>query len=222
MVLSDKVYVGIGDHGDSPIQKGRVVAVDLATGAIVGGFSYCSTGTCADTTRGGGVWSPPAGWSDGVYITTGNTHSGQAFNPAPNHGLSLIRLNATTGAIVWAFQPVPWSMDADPDWSASPTFLPASCTNIAISTQKDGWTHAINADTGARIWSFPPATIPFAPGDGTAHGDSRYMRGGTAWNNVYITVFTRSMSASLQRIDCVGSSMCLMQRSRHTPSVIRQ
>jgi len=187
LVMGDKVYVGVGDHCDSPIQKGRVVAVDLATGNIAGGFTYCSTGTCADSTRGGGVWSPPAGATD-VFVTTGNTHSGQPFEPAPNHGLSLLRLNATTGAVMWAFQPVPWSMDGDPDWSASPTFAPVSCGSYAVSTQKDGWTHAVNADTGARIWSFPPAAIPFTPGDGTAHGDTRYMRGGALWENVYIAM----------------------------------
>jgi outer membrane protein assembly factor BamB len=188
IVWNNRVYVGIGDHCDSPIQKGRVVAVDLATGAIDGAFSYCSTGTCADTTRGGGVWSPIAATGDALYVTTGNTRSGQAFEPSPNRGLSLLRLNRLTGAVTWQFQPVPWSLDNDPDWSAAPTFMLASCSQIAISTQKDGWTHALDSATGTRLWSFPPATIPFTPGDGTFHGDSRYMRGGAAWGDVYIAM----------------------------------
>src|SRR5258706_6765176 len=60
VVFEKRVYVGVGDHCDSPIQKGRVAAVHLETGAIDTGFTYCSTGTCGDTTRGGGVWSPVA------------------------------------------------------------------------------------------------------------------------------------------------------------------
>ena len=84
IVFNDRVYVGVADHCDNPIQKGRVVAVHLATGAIDAGFNYCSTGTCADSTRGGGVWSSVAAWDDSVYVTTGNVKSGQGFDPRPH------------------------------------------------------------------------------------------------------------------------------------------
>ncbi len=188
LVFNSRAYVGIGNHCDSPIQKGRVVAVDLATGTPVPGFSYCSTGTCADSTRGGGVWSPVAGWKHGVFVTTGNVRSGGPVEPSPNRGLSLLRLDRDTGAVAWQFQPVPWLLDGDPDWSAAPTVMKATCGTLAISTQKDGWTHALNAATGSRLWSFPPATIPFSPADGTIHGDTRYMRGGAAWGDVYIAM----------------------------------
>jgi outer membrane protein assembly factor BamB len=190
LVLGDKVYVGVGDHCDDPIQKGRVVAVYLRTGRIASRFRYCSTGKCndTDTTRGGGVWSPPAGLEDSVYITTGNTHSGQDFEPYPNYGLSLLRLDAATGTVAWSFQPVPWKRDDDPDWSAAPTVMSTSCGTMVISTQKDGWTHALNADDGSRRWSFPPHTIPFDCGDGTSHTDTRYMRSGAAWGDVYVVM----------------------------------
>jgi glucose dehydrogenase len=56
IVFKNHVYVGVADQCDNPIQKGRVVAVKLETGAIAPAFSYCSTGTCTDSTRGGGVW----------------------------------------------------------------------------------------------------------------------------------------------------------------------
>ncbi|HEX4959451.1 MAG TPA: PQQ-binding-like beta-propeller repeat protein [Thermoanaerobaculia bacterium] len=194
LVLGDKVYVGVGDHCDNPIQKGRVVAVYLRTGLIVSRFRYCSTGKCndTDTTRGGGVWSPPAGLQDSVYITTGNTQSGQDFEPYPNYGLSLLRLDAATGKVLWSFQPVPWNLDGDPDWAAAPTIMSTSCGLVVISTQKDGWTHAVNATDGTWRWSFPPRpSPPFPPfrcGDGTCHGDLRYMRSGAAWGNVYVTM----------------------------------
>ena len=193
VVFNNHVYVGVGDHCDSPIQKGRVIAVRLDTGAIDGAFSYCSTGTCGDSTRGGGVWSPVAGAGQSVYLTTGNVKSGQPTEPSPNNGLSMIKLDQNSGAITWKFQPVPWVMDGDPDWSAGATIMSTSCGTVVISTMKDGWTHAL--DDGpttpgppTRRWSFPPATIPFTPGDGTFHGDTRYMRGGAAWGDVYVAM----------------------------------
>lgn len=193
VVFNNHVYVGIGDQCDNPIQKGRVVAVRLDTGAIDGAFTYCSTGTCADSTRGGGVWSPVAGAGQNVYITTGNVKSGDPTEPSPNNGLSMIKLDQNSGAIIWKFQPVPWVLDGDPDWSAGATIMSTSCGTVVISTMKDGWTHALDDGPAvpgppSRRWSFPPATIPFTPGDGTSHGDTRYMRGGAAWGDVYIAM----------------------------------
>src|ERR1035441_517111 len=70
--------------------------------------------------RGGGVWGSQAGWIDnGIYVTTGNSNIGGP-NPTPNHALSLLRLDAKTGSIVWGWQPVPYDLDQDPDWSATP------------------------------------------------------------------------------------------------------
>ena len=185
LVFGDHVYVGVGDHCDNPIQKGRVVSVKLGDGTIEGAFSYCSTGTCADSARGGGVWSSVAGFGQSLYVTTGNTKQMGVPEPSPNNGLSLLSLNKDTGAINWKFQPVPFALDGDPDWAASPTYMLASCGEIVISTMKDGWTHALTASTGARRWTFPPATIPFTSG---VHGDSRYMRSGAAWDDVYIAM----------------------------------
>jgi len=196
LVLGDKVYVGVSDHCDNPVQQGRVVAVDLATGCIASGFSYCSTGACGDGTRGGGVWSPPAGLNESIYITTGNTRIRcEDAEPKPNRGLSLLRLDAASGTVAWQFQPILFEVDNDSDWSAAPTVMSTRCGQVIISTQKDGWTHALNAD-GTRRWSFPPRRVlPFKCCDGTSHGDSRYMRSGAVWGDVYVT-----MNGSLGRL----------------------
>lgn len=108
VVAGNRVYIGVANHCDNPIQKGRVVAVRLADGVVDGSFSYCGAGGCADNTRGGGVWSSVAAFGD-LYITTGNSNNGGP-EPSPNHGLSMLRLNAGTGAIVWKFQPVPYAL----------------------------------------------------------------------------------------------------------------
>jgi hypothetical protein len=71
--------------------------------------------------------------------------------------------------------------------------MSTSCGEVVIPTMKDGWTHAL--DDGppvpgppSRRWSYPSATIPFTPADGTSHDDTRYMRGGAAWGDVYVAM----------------------------------
>jgi len=187
LVFNDRVYVGIADHCDNPIQNGKVVAVRLSDGTIDGSFGYASTNT-----RGGGVWSSVTGWDD-LYVTTGNARAwngGSQPPPAVNHALSLLRLNKSTGAVIWQHQPVPFSMDMDPDWSAGAAVMLSSCGTQIVSPQKDGWTWSVNAANGSVHWAFPsgPWTSGgFQPSDGTVHNDTRYMRPGAAWGDVFVT-----------------------------------
>jgi outer membrane protein assembly factor BamB len=119
LVYEDRVYVGIGNHCDNPIQKGRVVAVNLDTGAIEPAFTYCSTGACADTTRGGGVWGSVAGWADALYITTGNTRSARRWSH---------RQTMDSASCVWTTRP---ARSHGPSnrfpgfWTTTPTGTPA-------------------------------------------------------------------------------------------------
>ena len=216
VVYGDRVYIGVSNHCDNPIQKGRIVAVRVSDGSIDAAFTYCSTGTCADSTRGGGVWSGVAVWGDGVFATTGNTNYGGA-EPSPNHGLSLLKLNRTTGAVQWKFQPVPYALDWDPDWSAGPNVMSTSCGSLAVSTMKDGWTHAIDANSGSRKWTFPQATIPFSSGDGTVHGDTDYRRAAAAWGDVFITstgglTVSSDLSAGFRRLHALN--VCASETDR--------
>jgi outer membrane protein assembly factor BamB len=190
LVFNDHVYIGLADHCDNPIQQGKVVAVKLSDGTIDGGFSFTSTGP----PRGGGVWGSVAGWIDkAIYVTTGNSNIGGP-SPVPNHALSLIRLNADTGSIVWGWQPVPYNLDVDPDWTATPTVMLTSCGTLAVSVQKDGWTWAVNEGSATPgppsvKWAFPTGPwypAGFTTADGTVHNDTRYLRPGAAWDDVYI------------------------------------
>jgi outer membrane protein assembly factor BamB len=188
LVLGNKVYVGIHDAGDDPIQNGEVVAVDINTGHIDNTFHYASTNT-----RGGGVWNSPATDGTGVYFTTGNTrcwNGGCQPEPNPNHGLSMLRVDKDTGNVVWAFQPVPYNLDDDPDWAAGATVMSTSCGTLVASVQKDGWSYAVNAGGGtpgapSMRWQFPPTGVPTPPAV-DSHGDTDYKRPGAAWNDVFI------------------------------------
>jgi len=187
-VVSDgKVYVGVADNGDSPIQRGRLVAVNVQTGALVGTFSFTASGP----PRGGGIWSSPAADDDEVFVTTGNgcrpINGGCATEPPANHALSMLKLNGSTGAVLWKLQPVPWSLDADPDWAGTPLVAHTSCGSLTSATMKDGYTHAVHTKTGGLAWSFPSVTggLPFTYGD---HGDWGWTRPAAAWKDVIIAI----------------------------------
>lgn len=118
LIANGRVYVGVANHCDNPIQNGRIVALDLATGAIDPAFSYASTNT-----RGGGIWSSVSATPDGagVIATTGNArcwNGGCQAEPSANHSLSMVRVDAATGALIWKHQPVPFSRDDDPEGRA--------------------------------------------------------------------------------------------------------
>jgi outer membrane protein assembly factor BamB len=205
LVLDSKVYVGVHDTGDSPIQQGRVVAVDLNTGHLTG-FQFLGTGaTIGDGTHGGSVWNALATDGTGVFFTTGNTHFPWCVfpytppncpletEPNPNNGLSMVRVDKDTGHVVWKYQPVPFTLDGDPDWAAGATVMSTSCGELVASVQKDGWSYAIDANRGpscpltGNSWQFPSTTKGCAFTDRSQqHGDDDYRRPGAAWNDVFI------------------------------------
>jgi outer membrane protein assembly factor BamB len=189
LIFNNHVYVGIADaYYDRPLQNGRVVAVDLQTGRIDSAFNYVSTGSH----RGGAVWNSPASDGKSVFFTTGNTRhdslGDQIPEPSPNYGLSMVRVNKDNGGVIWAFQPVPYALDQDPDWAAGATVMSTSCGELIASVQKDGWAYAVEAgEDGPRPakvrWQFPPTGYPFK---GYVHSDSDYKHPGAAWNDVFI------------------------------------
>jgi outer membrane protein assembly factor BamB len=195
LVFNNHVYVGVADHEDNPIQQGQLVAVNLADGTIDSVFSFVAT-----PTRGGGIWGSAAAWSSDVFVTTGNTRcwsGGCQPEPTPNYGLSMLRLNQNSGAVIWQEHPIPYVYDDDPDWAEGPAIMyAADCGPALVSTPKDGWTWAVQAGNGTPgppsvMWAFPPgswSTGGFTSGDGTAghHGDTDYKRPGATWGDVYI------------------------------------
>jgi outer membrane protein assembly factor BamB len=209
LVLGDKVYVGIHDRWDNPLQQGRVSVVELSSGKLVsfdpstnpnGTFSYVSTGKPGDGSRGGGIWNSLATDGTGVYFTTGNTRSPPCNSPytgcspvnppIPNYGLSMVRVDKDTGHPVWPkpVQPVDFNHDGDPDWAAGAAVMSTSCGELIASVQKDGWSYAVNASDGSLRWQFPP-TIQ-TDGEQSflndVHGNDDYKRPGAAWNDVLI------------------------------------
>jgi PQQ enzyme repeat len=55
LVLSGRVFVGVHDAADNPVQKGKIVASELDTGSLASGFPFTAVGAPGDPTCGGGV-----------------------------------------------------------------------------------------------------------------------------------------------------------------------
>ena len=154
-------------------------------------FNFAATNGVA----GGGIWSSPAVTPSGnIVVTTGNScHDSNpscATEPSVNFSLSMLKLNYTNGSVLWQVQPVPFGLDEDPDWAASPSVGQVSCGSVAMSVQKDGYVYAVDIKTGGLFsnpacsssghalecprWSFPPVvSLPFTGG---THSDTRFIR----------------------------------------------
>lgn len=198
LVSFGRVYVGVHDAGDDPVQKGRLVAVDLFTGHLASGFPFYVDGAPSDMTCGGvcggGVWNSPATDGRGVIFTTGNVCD---FNvagsppcqpePNPDYSLSMVSVDPTSGALNWSFRAIPFARDSDPDWSAGVTSMLTTCGQLMASVQKNGWTYAINPANGSCKWQFPPTAgrgCVFPANTTTElYGDDDYKQAGASWGD---------------------------------------
>ncbi len=197
LVFAGRVYVGIHDAADNPVQKGKIVAVDLNSGNLSTGFPFVVDGAPLDPTCGGvcggGVWNAPATDGRSILFTTGNVCDSNTYNtaecetePSPDYSLSMVSIDPTSGARNWSFRAVPFKLDADPDWAAGPTTMITSCGELVASVQKDGWTYALNPADGSCKWQFPPTSGPgctFAATDTHVHGDDHYYAPGATWGD---------------------------------------
>jgi outer membrane protein assembly factor BamB len=100
----------------------------------------------------------------------------------------------------------------------------ASCGTLIASTMKDGWAYAVNAGDGSPgppsvKWQFPSTGFPFTLGDGTTHGDIRYLRPGAAWGDVYITMtggenVTTNVTSGYRRLHALNACASPADRIR--------
>jgi outer membrane protein assembly factor BamB len=131
------VLVGIGSqYGDSPLEAGRMAALDLATGRDV--WELCVRTACAP---GGGIWSTPAIDSAGrAYVGAGNPDDG------------VLSFDALTGTRLWERS---FYADGgrDLDVGASPVIFAMGMHEVVAVGSVAGVFKALDATTGAIIWS---------------------------------------------------------------------
>jgi len=191
-IAHSRAYIGVSaKRPDNPITIGHLFAINLAAGTQDPAFNFTATNGAA----GGGIWSSPAITPSGnVVVPTGNSCHNSipacTTEPSVNLSLSMLKLDWTNGNVLWQVQPVPFSLDNDPDWAAPPSVGQVSCGSVAMSVQKDGYAYAVDIKTGGPFsnpacsspghslecprWTFPfVASLPFTGG---THNDTRFIR----------------------------------------------
>ncbi|MGH9919137.1 MAG: PQQ-binding-like beta-propeller repeat protein [Nitrososphaerales archaeon] len=133
--------------------------------AIDGGGSTGSTGDAW-----GGAWVVGSGQTEGMVILGTNNKDPFAGPCTPGPDLwsaSVIALNMSTGAWVWAFQTTThdnWDYDCSWYQGLANATINGVNTEVLLKTCKDGILFEFNAQTGNLIWAFYPPAGTETPG----------------------------------------------------------
>jgi outer membrane protein assembly factor BamB len=136
-VYGQLVLAGVGSqYGDNPLETGRIIALDLATGHEV--WSVCALDGCA---AGDGIWSTPAiDANSRGFIGVGNPDD------------AVLAFDVATGRRLWITS---FHSDAgrDVDVGATPIlFQLGGRERIAVGSNA-GVFKVLDADSGAVVWS---------------------------------------------------------------------
>jgi PQQ-dependent dehydrogenase (methanol/ethanol family) len=209
IVWNGMVFIG-NAGGDNRGVKGRMYALDAATGKIVWEF-YLVPKTAKDPERGpqGKGIAPAASWNNaaGVEVTGGATWTSYSLdpatgelyvpggNPAPDfakhlrkganlYAGSVIVLDAKTGDYKRHFSLVPDDFH-DYDVSSAPAlFTSKNGTDIMAVTPKDGFIYAFDRKTSKRLYKLP-MTTQFNTTAKLSPKGTRFCpgtQGGSEWN----------------------------------------
>jgi polyvinyl alcohol dehydrogenase (cytochrome) len=136
-VAGGRVLVGIGSqYGDSPLEAGRLAALDVATGRLL--WDDCVRPGCA---AGGGIWSSPA--VDGL---------GRAYVGVGNPDDAVLAVDAATGRWLWETSLHP-DQGRDLDVGATPVLLRLGGREALAVGSTAGDFALIDAATGTVRWS---------------------------------------------------------------------
>ena len=136
-VYGQLVVAGVGSqYGDTPLEAGRVVALDLATGRQV--WTLCIRKGCE---AGDGIWSSPA-----------IDAAGHGFIGVGNPDDAVLAFDVATGKRLWmtSFHP---DAGRDVDVGATPIVLDAGGRGAVAVGSDAGVFKELDAATGAVIWS---------------------------------------------------------------------
>jgi outer membrane protein assembly factor BamB len=136
-IYSGLLMVGVGSQaGDTPLETGRIVALDVGTGAER--WSVCAVAGCHP---GGGIWSTPSIDSAGhAFVGVGNPVDG------------VMAFDERTGARLW--ETSFYSDDArDLDVGASPVLVDVGGREALAVGSVAGILKMLDARDGSVIWS---------------------------------------------------------------------
>ena len=135
-VYGQLVLAGVGSqYGDSPLETGRIIALDLATGARV--WSVCAL-ACKP---GDGIWSTPA--IDGA---------GRGFIGVGNPDDGVLAFEVATGKPLW-FMSLHPDAGRDVDVGATPIVLQSGGREAIAVGSNAGIFKLLDAASGSVLWS---------------------------------------------------------------------
>jgi polyvinyl alcohol dehydrogenase (cytochrome) len=196
-VYNGSVYMGVSSFGDCPLIRGKVVRLDVNTGAVQNTFYTVPSG-CV----GGSVWGSVTMDTDAgmLYFETGNSGSCSVSEP---YAEAIVKLRASDLAPInsWA---VPQSdRSADSDFGATPTLFNATINGTARSlvgsVNKNGKYYALDRNNlgGGPLWTAQIA----APGDCPQCGGGSIAP--SAWDGA--TLYVAGGATSIGGVSCKGS-----------------
>lgn len=173
---------------------GTLWALDAKTGAKKWHFDTVPKSLWGDpeVNSGGGLWQPPSFDGKGfVYFGTGNPapYPGTSAKPwgssrpGPNlHTDSMVKLDAETGKLQWAYQQTPHDL-YDWDFQDPPLLIQAGGRELAIGAGKSGIVVALDAKTGKPVWKRPVGTHNGHDEDGllAMRGETSKIKEGTVF-----------------------------------------
>lgn len=184
-VFGGRVYQGISSHCDDPFVDGRVVGMDLASGAIVAAADLSQT---SDPARfGAGVWSSPAidAVERTIFVTTASAYG---YDDGLAYSIVRLSLDELTIEDSWKIPIDDYNAVPDADWGSSPTLFHDGAGRLLVgASQKDGRYYAFERArlAGGPVWATTIATGGDCPscGDGSIStaafdGTRLYVGGG--------------------------------------------
>ncbi len=152
--LNGKLYVGVSSLHDCLLVPGRLVALDQATGVVVGTWWGD-----ANHQPGAGIWTQPAydAVSNRLFVTSGTIASGKTAAQQP-WADAFVAIDPDRMVTLDSFSPVPGdTFSADNDFGASPTLYDSvDGRHFIAATNKNGWVYALNRDNlaGGIVWKY--------------------------------------------------------------------
>lgn len=155
-----RLFVGVASSEHCDLIAGRMVAVDLTTGAVQ------SKALVGAGQQGGGVWSSIAIAEDEnrIYATTANRVGPAGAEP---YAQSVLVLDPKTLDVLDHWQN-PTALE-NADFGSSPALVDAAGLKLVAATSKDGNLYVLRRDrlSAGPVWTFRIAVIdPDKPGEG--------------------------------------------------------
>jgi outer membrane protein assembly factor BamB len=155
-----RLYLGVASSAHCDEVAGRIVAVDLATGAVQ------SKALVGAGQQGGTIWSSIAiaEEENRLYATTGNRIGPASAEP---YAQAFLALDPRTLEVVDSWQN-PTTLE-NADFGSSPALVDAPGLKLVAATSKDGNLYVLRRDrlSAGPLWKFPIAVVdPDKPGEG--------------------------------------------------------